>query len=90
MNFVLPSQRNAIIVADMLTTALVKVDMHWDRDDFNKAFIEEFERFNHDGEWDEIIKAVVKWVSEEGIKAKAEYMQRMVDVAASEPEAKED
>ena len=59
------SQRQAIIIADMLATALVKADMYNDRESFRKDFEYELQRFNSDGDYNEIYRAIFTYLDKE-------------------------
>jgi hypothetical protein len=63
------SQRQAIVIADMIATALIKADM-WGggtpiSDPFRKDLEYEMSRFNTDGEYNEIYRAINNHLNEE-------------------------
>lgn len=56
------TDKQAIIVADMFATAIIKAEMYFGRGraSFDRDFAAELDEYNHDGELDEIYNALFK------------------------------
>ena len=54
------TNKQAVILADMLATALIKISIYKNRDGFNADFIAELSEFNAPEDYPEVYAAILK------------------------------